>query len=201
MARDECPALPILLRSVSLTPHPQNKYESAALRVLNNLHVADHVPLNGSISLTSLAAQLPISVDALARILRFAITSRVFTEPEKGYIGHSALSLAMRVPTIRANLAHNLNDAYVAAANLPEAIETFPNGEEPNETAFNLAFGTELDYWKYIAQPGQEGQRADFHGSMQEWTNGQACSPHHLLRGNMDWKALPEGALVVDVIP
>lgn len=64
-------------------------------RTLDALKVAEHVPLDGDISITKLAHNLGVDSGILQRHLRCAYLMGIFREPSKGYVAHAGASAEM----------------------------------------------------------------------------------------------------------
>jgi hypothetical protein len=62
------------------------------LQAIAEFKIADIVPLNGKVSFNDIASRTPMTSDMTARILRHAMTMRVFCEPELGMVAHTAAS-------------------------------------------------------------------------------------------------------------
>lgn len=76
-----------------------------------------------------------------------------------------------------------------------DADKKWPGSVDVTQTAFNLAFKTDLPFFKYI---GAEPERyRQFAGYMRALTSGQEVNLDHLVKG-WDWDKLGH-ALVVDV--
>lgn len=50
------------------------------------------VPLNGQVSFDDIASPTPMTSEMTARLLRHAMTMRIFREPEPGMVAHTAAS-------------------------------------------------------------------------------------------------------------
>ncbi|KAM7187282.1 hypothetical protein V8F20_011037 [Naviculisporaceae sp. PSN 640] len=76
-------------------------FTMAVLRAIYQLNIAEAVPLNGSISITDLAAQMEVHLDGLRPILRFAFTQGIFSEAtaHADHMEHNAISAA--IPSIK----------------------------------------------------------------------------------------------------
>ncbi|EAT77356.1 hypothetical protein SNOG_15131 [Parastagonospora nodorum SN15] len=59
---------------------------------ISEFKIADLVPLRGQISCDDIATQTPITSEMTARLLRYAMTMRIFREPEPGMVVHTAVS-------------------------------------------------------------------------------------------------------------
>lgn len=73
----------------------QNLLQSnfSPLAAIYRFKIASFVPLNGSISFSDLAAKCGLLEHDLRRIIRYSVVyHRVFCEPEKGFVAHTAAS-------------------------------------------------------------------------------------------------------------
>lgn len=64
-----------------------------SLQAIYKYDIASKVPIGGGISFAELAEKCGLSEINMRRIFRFAMTyHRVFKEPRKGYVAHTAAS-------------------------------------------------------------------------------------------------------------
>ncbi len=82
-----------------------------------------------------------------------------------------------------------------AAAKLVEASEKWPGSAEKNQTAYNVAFGTDLPFFDHLATLPEKTKQ--FAGYMKNVTSSEGTDIKHLLTG-YDWTSLGK-ATVVDV--
>lgn len=76
------------------------------------------------------------------RILRHAMTSRIFREPRPGYVAHTGPSAAfLRNPVLRDWVSFNLDEVWKADTYLVETLRNYGNSEEPADSAIGRAFG------------------------------------------------------------
>ena len=78
---------------------------------------------------------------------------------------------------------------------MTEAAQTWGNTVQTNQTAFNVAFGTEKSFFEHIGE--QEETAALFARYMRSRTKVEELALRHILEG-FDWAALRDGH-VVDV--
>ena len=62
------------------------------MQAISEFKIADLVPLKGQASFDDIASQTPLTSDMTARLLRHAMTMRIFREPEPGMVAHTAAS-------------------------------------------------------------------------------------------------------------
>lgn len=172
-------------------------HDSSSLRWINHFNIPSAVPLEGSISYADLAEKTDLDEGRLTRIIRHAMTNHLFYEPEVGLVGHTAMSaLLARDKVWRGAIGHFTEEMFPSAAKLVEATEKYGRGPKgPTETAFNIAFDTELTFMDFICQEKDRGDRMT--RCMKAITQVSAVNALHVVKG-YDWKALGE-ATVVDV--
>ncbi|KAI5859358.1 S-adenosyl-L-methionine-dependent methyltransferase [Durotheca rogersii] len=166
------------------------------LKLISRFNLARKVPVDGEITFSDLAATIGIDYAALCRILRFGIAFRVFREPRPGVVAHSAAS---RQIAEDANLADwvgaNVDEMWPSAEKVVDALSKWPLAEEPNQTGFSLANGTDKPFYLELSEDPERARR--FGGAMSFFTTGPGYSLHHLT-DNYSWDSLG-AATVVDV--
>ncbi|KAH8902067.1 S-adenosyl-L-methionine-dependent methyltransferase [Coniochaeta sp. PMI_546] len=154
------------LYDISLGPKEGLRYlawdsvNSLSLQAVWEFKVAEYVPRIGTISYEDLTAKveaandnLPIGVLNLRRLLRHAMTNRIFCEPTKGQVAHTRASLLLLDDEPLKNWAGFMcNDLWLPIANVVNAMKKWPASEEPTETGVNLAYGQTLPWFDFIQQ-------------------------------------------------
>ncbi|KAH8432997.1 uncharacterized protein LDX57_010632 [Aspergillus melleus] len=178
-------------------PHLAVGYQYVAcLRWLTHFGIFARVPLTGSVSYSEVAASANVSESQLKTVARMAMTNHVFCEPEPNTIAHTATSALLVTNPMFHDWASFMCEASVPmASKLVEASERWPGSVEKNQTAYNVAFDTDLPFFDHLATlPKRSKQFANYMKNVQ---NSQGTAIHHLLQG-YNWAALGE-ATVVDV--
>lgn len=123
-----------------------------------------------------------MTVTNLRRILRFAIAHhRVFHEPRKGYITHSAASRKLADDAnAKAGLGYMFDEVWQSFARTLEAREEFQS-DEPHKSGWSLAQRTDKPVWEYYASHPDLAKR--FAKSMSAFSNGVGLSPAFLTTG------------------
>ncbi|KAJ9299733.1 hypothetical protein DTO271G3_2617 [Paecilomyces variotii] len=173
-------------------------YNGSALQAISRYNIATHVPIDGSeISYPDLASAAGIDVDDLKQVVRFAIVfHRLFQEPRKGYVTHSAGSRKIAEdPIVQAGVGQ-FDEFYGSFARTVDAMTQF-QGHEPNETGFCLSHNTNEDLFSYLrSRPAAAKQ---FSEAMKFYTGPiPAYSPNLLVQG-YPWHQLVKDAVVVDM--
>ncbi|KAK2739529.1 hypothetical protein FQN55_009405 [Onygenales sp. PD_40] len=179
------------IRKLSLKYH-----DHSTLRWIYHHDIAKIVPLEGDISFTELAASANVDEDHARRMLRYAMTNRIFKEPRVGYVAHTASSsLLVRSEGIRSWIGFGAEEGYPTSVKMPEAMEKFRGSQSAHECAYNLAFETDLSYFQHLALFPERQKR--FAVSMREATSAGGWSTSHLVSG-YPWETIGEST-VVDV--
>ncbi|KAM0204752.1 hypothetical protein ACHAQI_009926 [Fusarium lateritium] len=166
------------------------------LRWMSHFKIFELVPLDGKISYSELATKAGVTEERLKSLARMAMTSSLFTEPEKGYMAHSATSAAL--VTNQGLASFRLWITAVtgpAAASMVKAHARWPNNTATNRTPFSAAFDTNLGMYEYIAT--QPGLYKMFDTAMQAVAKSPMSHLKHLISG-FDWGSLGK-ATVVDI--
>ncbi|KAJ5345345.1 hypothetical protein N7452_003349 [Penicillium brevicompactum] len=168
----------------------------SCLHWLIHFGIFARIPLEGSISYASLAADASVPERTLKTVARMAMTSHVLKEPQSGSVAHSATSAQFVTNPSMNDWAEFMCQASVPAAlNLVSATEKWPTSQARTETAYNVAFDTELPFFDHLATlPDRTRQ---FAGYMKNVTSSEGTKLDHLLSG-FDWSGLGS-ARIVDV--
>ena len=155
-------------------------------------------------SFTDVAAKLGLSEYRVHRILRHAMTFRVFRESHPGYVAHTGPSAAfVQSPLLNDWVSFNLDEVWPADTKLAEALRRFGDSEEPGDSAIGLAFSFPKDktYWDFVANDGEsenKGWRQKRFAKAMKFIAAGNPHAHHHLHSAFDWAGLGI-ASVVDV--
>ncbi|KAI1138547.1 putative O-methyltransferase [Hypoxylon sp. FL0543] len=166
------------------------------LKFITQFGIAHRIPLDGEMSYEELAAGIGVDSAAVCRILRFAIANRIFREPRPGVVAHSAASRQIaQDPAIADWASANVNEMWPSAEKAVDALIKWPLAEEPNQTGFSLAHGTNDSFYIELSKNPERARR--FGGAMSFFTTGPGYSLSHLT-DNYPWDSVGSGT-VVDV--
>ena len=152
--------------------------------------------MESEISYADLAANTKLNENQLRRILRFLMTSNLFCEPRPGYVAHTAGSRLLLIPGPKDLVGYAAVDCTPVAANLVEATDKYGFSEEPTETAFNVASGSDLPVFVAWDQDPIRGPR--FSRAMTALQSTPAFNIKHLL-GGYPWAKVAPSSTIVDV--
>lgn len=168
----------------------------SSLRWVYHFNVATAVPLHRAVTFAEVAAATGVDEDRLKRILRHAMTNRLFCEPDPGKVAHTAASsLLIRSKALNDWVGYTTEETFPVSVKVVEAYEKFGISQKPNESAYNIAFNTDKPMFDHLAEfPGRERR---FANTMVEMTSTEGYGMHHLLNGYR-WENIGK-ATVVDV--
>ncbi|KAF7546524.1 hypothetical protein G7Z17_g8369 [Cylindrodendrum hubeiense] len=177
----------------------------ACLAWLLRFDIFHLVPASGTISYKDLAmaaskranGAVDIPETRLKSIVRMAMTSALFREPEPNRVGHSATSaLVARDADVHSWASYLSTRSAPTALSMTAAHDQFtPASVAKNETAYNVAFSTELPFFDHLSL--DPANTAEFAGYMRNVTTSVGVDLKHLVNG-YPWAELRSG-LVVDV--
>ncbi|KII92454.1 hypothetical protein PLICRDRAFT_172543 [Plicaturopsis crispa FD-325 SS-3] len=189
---------------------------SSALRVAEATHISEILREAGpqGLHINEIAAINHTDPSKLGRVLRLLATEHIFKEVSPDVFTNNRISSVIdtgkSVTDILANPREKLvgtsgaaafvahDEAFKSSAYLADAFchPDYALSHAPNRTAFNLAYKTDLPFFEWIEQPGNEDRRLRM-GIMMAST-GRLAPPGTILTG-LDWQDLPSDSVVVDV--
>ncbi|XXH01443.1 hypothetical protein Hte_007803 [Hypoxylon texense] len=141
--------------------------KSACLQTIARFGIASLVPPNGRVPFAEIARQTPLTEQMVSRIVRHAITMRIFCEPEPGVVAHTKASRLLARPDIRDwaragteelgpaggkgfTLAHNTTGSiFDVIGESPERAVRFANAMKvmASKPEFDLSYVTDYYDW------------------------------------------------------
>ena len=168
----------------------------ACLQWLCHFNVFSLVPPSSSISYHELASHAEVTEERLKSVVRMAITSGIFAESTAQQVEHTAISQLLRDNQNFRDWALFMCDISApTAGSMAEAHKRWPDDLDKTHTAYNVAFGHDLPFFKHLAQTPDRHKQ--FSGYMRSVTSGEGTHMKHLVNG-FDWSKLGK-AQVVDV--
>ncbi|KAI1429324.1 S-adenosyl-L-methionine-dependent methyltransferase [Xylaria sp. FL1777] len=143
----------------------------ASVKAILRFRLEQSFPVGESTSFDAMSQFSGLNAKTIRRLVRHAIVNhRFFREATPGIITHSALTAILsRDESARNSLTLELDEFWPAAVKMTDAMETWLNSEENNETGFSLANNSDKSMWdifnesparadrfaRYFAQPDQ----------------------------------------------
>ena len=93
------------------------------------------------------------------RLLRHAMAHHIFTEPRPNVVAHTSISRSLSDPNIRAFLSFTVDELWPCATRTIDALERHPSAQDPAQTGFNLAGGTQKTFMVEMAESAERGRR------------------------------------------
>jgi hypothetical protein len=175
---------------------PSQHTQLTSYHAIAQLNLASSFPADGSTSIAQLAKVANIDENDCSRLVRHALTQRLFTEPTKGVIKHTAASQAIaNVPYLRQFIEQSCNDMWVSAPHIVPAMQKWPGSEEPNHTAYSLARNTDLSFFEHLASD-TSGEHAKAFADSMSFFQGAPGMQTSFITGNYNWG---DYATIVDV--
>lgn len=167
------------------------------LQLIYRHKIVDRVPLQGDITYEDLAALIGMEVSPMRRILRHAITWRLFQEKTAGRISHSAASILLLENQESLDwLGFAVESSFPGVLRTVDAIGRWPDADEAWQTGSMLAHGTKDskdNFYDYLSKNPEQSRR--FGSAMSLHTKADNLSLSHVV-DSLDWS---KSSLVVDV--
>ncbi|KAF2843686.1 S-adenosyl-L-methionine-dependent methyltransferase [Patellaria atrata CBS 101060] len=165
-----------------------------ALRWIYHFRIFEHVPLDGVVSYKELAKLAGQDERTLKRIVRRAILNRFFIEPRPGYIAHtSSTALLLKDSDVRDMVGLMIEEGFDSSTRYSEAYEKWGPSNSATETAFQLAFQTDLKYFDWLEQRPENLRR--FGGMMKAHGTNESYSSENFVKV-FNWSLIGEGKVV-----
>lgn len=115
-------------------------------QAITRFGLAQKLPVGGETTFAEMAASSGLTENHVRKLVRFAVSQRIFSEPRPGVIVHSAASRLLAEDTgVHDFVATSSNELWPAASQTCNAMVQFPGSEEPTETV-----SRELSFIPYI---------------------------------------------------
>lgn len=160
-------------------------------------NLAQAFPVESEITFGELSAAVGLGEKHVKKLVRHAMTQKIFCEPRPGVIAHSACSrLIAEDEAIHSYLRFKTDDLWHAAFHLCDAVAKWPGSEEPNQTGFAVANQTDKSMFDYLSDHPEKSKA--FANAMRSFARRPGLEPKYIVE-NYPWGSLPDGATVVDV--
>lgn len=154
------------------------------------------MPLDHPVSFDHVSQATGVDIVNVKRIMRHAMTNRIFCEPREGFVAHTAASrVLLDDPTMKDWVGLCTSDFFPAAARTVDAMIKWPGSQEPTQCGFSYAWDIDVPMFVEIGKNPERAKR--FGRAMQSLTGGAGYEVDYLVNG-YPWDALGDG-LVVDV--
>ncbi|TVY65610.1 O-methyltransferase aurJ, partial [Lachnellula suecica] len=177
-----------------LEQHVVNYQQLACLQWLVHFNIFNEIPLNASIPFTTVAALAKVPVGRLRSVARMAMTGGILSEPQPEYVAHSRISKDFSErPTLVDWAVFMTKYSAPTAAKFAQATERWGDTSEKNQTAYNVAFNTDLPFFVHLTKSPERS--AEFAGYMRSLGESEGTAFKHILTG-FDWGSVGKATLV-----
>ncbi|KAH8646476.1 S-adenosyl-L-methionine-dependent methyltransferase [Tricladium varicosporioides] len=166
---------------------------SLCQQVITRFGIAAMIPPGGRVSFADIAKQTPLTEQMIGRILRHAMTMRIFYEPEAGMVAHTKASRILIDPVHNNWLGAGTEEMWLASAKVVDALQKWPGSQEPNETGFCVANETTESIYTFL---GSHPERATRFGNAMI---AYGMKPEHdpaYITDYFDWASLGQAQVV-----
>jgi hypothetical protein len=135
-----------------------------------------------------------MDVSDTERLVRMAMTQRIFSEPRPGAVAHTAISRAIAdTPLLNSYLGLLTEEIWLGSSRVVDAMAKWPGSNEPDETGYNLAAGITDTYFEGLEKDTVRSKRFD---EVMTFThNGGAFERAGLVK-HYDWQSISNGIVV-----
>lgn len=169
------------------------------LRTLDELRVADNVPLEGEISVDELAGNLSVNRGSLERHLRCAYLMGIFRESREGHVAHTGVSAAMPSfsPYTRLRLSELLQRGTFHVAESMRLSAEQKGGKVPIPIELADKDKGGRDMWKQLTEDDPDGKGMEkFSTAMRVLGAAHSGGSYVSFVQGFDWDRLPDGPIV-----
>lgn len=161
---------------------------------LDRFGVYDVIPVGETRTYTQISDATGQPIGSLRRILRHAMTQRIFCEPQLDIVAHTQASrLLTENSKVRDYYGTVCEEVWPAATRTVDAMEKWPGSRERTHSGYRLAVGKPLQ--QILDENPSKHKRYD--NAMGAFTSDRSYSLAHVSKG-YDWASLGR-ATVVDV--
>ncbi|KAI1801108.1 S-adenosyl-L-methionine-dependent methyltransferase [Daldinia bambusicola] len=170
--------------------------ELISQQAITRYRLAHSFPVGEEASFADIAASTGLNQDLVRRFIRHAVVKDIFLEPRPGVVAHNAVSrLLAEDKAVHDWVGASTDDLWQAAAQTCNAIDKWSASQEPNETGFALANGTDQSIYLEFSKHPERARR--FGNAMRAFTEGTGFGLSHVVE-NFSWGDVKNGT-VVDV--
>ncbi|KAF2430168.1 O-methyltransferase [Tothia fuscella] len=170
--------------------------DNLSMLAVYHFNVAKIVPLDEEASYADIAKAADVDEVNIRRLIRHAMTNRLFREPREGYVAHTAASKILLEDQQMIDWVGLCSEEFFpAAARTIDAMVKYPASQEPTQTGYSLAHCPDQPMFQVIGKDPARAKR--FGGAMSSLTGGEGYEVKYLV-DSYPWEDLGE-ATIVDI--
>ncbi|KAK4207347.1 6-hydroxytryprostatin B O-methyltransferase [Rhypophila decipiens] len=129
----------LLLEPLHLVKAHTRHNNAVSFQAIARYNIAAMIPPHRSTSFTDIGSRTGLGTQMTSRLLRHAMTMRIFHEPTPGTVSHTRASRMLASPEMNAWMRIGTEEMWPAATKMISALEKWgPDNESPNKTAYSL---------------------------------------------------------------
>ncbi|ROW15360.1 hypothetical protein VPNG_02376 [Cytospora leucostoma] len=184
------------LRQLMLGPREHltsfSESDLVSQQAVARFNLAQAFPVEGEITFRELSSAVGLGETHIRKLVRHAMTQKIFCEPRPGVVAHSACSrLIAEDEAIHSYLRFKTDDLWHAAFHTCDAVAKWPGSEEPNQTGFAVAKQTDKSMFDYLSDHPEKAKH--FANAMRSFARRPGLEPKYIVE-NYPWASLPDGA-------
>ena len=123
----------------------------ASLHAISRFSIASMIPVEGKISIASIAEKSKLSEDDTRTIIKHAATNRIFKYTSDETIQHTAASkMLAEMPYLTDFIDQSCAEMGVAMPSFADALERWSGSQEPQHSAYSLAQRTDKSFFEEL---------------------------------------------------
>ncbi|KAK5163528.1 hypothetical protein LTR04_002473 [Oleoguttula sp. CCFEE 6159] len=202
-ARTELIAATQELHDLAVGPKESVRYlawdhnNTLSLHFIYHFKVAEAFRSDEEVTFSELARRTGAPESELKRLLRHAMTNRIFREPRKNHVVHTAASHLLASDLVLASwIGLHCEDLFTPCAKTVDAVVKWPGSQEPSQTALAIAHDTEDNWFRILGKDPAKIKR--FGLAMSSFSQGEGFEAENLV-ADYDWSQFGTEGTIVDV--
>lgn len=183
----------LLLDPLTLIYKHNGHNNPVCLQAIARFEIARMIPAGGHISFADVAQKTGLDEQIITRILRHAITMRVFDEPQPCILVHTRTSKMLANSVVNDWLKVGTEEMWPAAVKMLDALEKWPGSQETNETGFSLSNNAIEPIYTLVGSSPERAVR--FANAMKVFSTRPEYDPSYIVE-NYDWASLGQSQVV-----
>ncbi|KAH8812745.1 S-adenosyl-L-methionine-dependent methyltransferase [Xylogone sp. PMI_703] len=172
-------------------------YDEMCLRVIYRYRVAQHVPIDSSISFADLAKACNVDENLLSRFLRHAMVFHLFHEPEVGFVAHTVDSRLLATdPDFYDAVGCLFEDMGFGAQNIVNAMEKWPSSDEQSHSACCYAYNLNEPWYTFLQK---HPERYKKFSAMMRYVGESQDGPQMHIDNLYPWQSLGDNGTIIDM--
>ncbi|KAI0181156.1 sterigmatocystin 8-O-methyltransferase [Hypoxylon sp. FL1284] len=184
----------LLLEPVYLVKAYAASNNSLCIQAIVRFGIANMVVPDGRLSFAEIGKKTKLGETMIARLLRHAMTMRIFCEPHPGTVAHTRASRLLADPYMSALMSVGTEDMWPAATRVCEMLSDYLDSVSRHHLTFSgfaLSQNSSKSIYEMLSDSPERADR--FAQAMIVWSTRPDYAPSHAVEG-YDWGAVPSSS-------